>query len=305
MQHLANRYFNRGLFLLTVKDSHETPKECERLGLRDLEIARDMDLEVISYGEEIGWSSSDRPAKLFDVMLVRLRGFNMLLSLGYQEVWEVEEQFDEAKLEDDNDTAPCGEKERFNYFSDDIDSGLVFSNIITLGLISVEGPSFELDFYSEPQLNNKFSTIIQTQIVCVLSKEENGNYEVKRDDGQKGWINGSLVEPILSPSFTYDSGAPSNFNLRASSTINSDVLITICRNNLSTEEIQDCIETPNREVENYIGILGVESSGKGDVWFNVLLRDSGLVGWFKASILYNEAEIEEFIPIFENFMSSN
>jgi hypothetical protein len=96
MQHLANRYFNRGLFLLTVKESHETPKECERLGHRDLEIARDMDLEVIAYGEEIGWESSDRPEKLFDVKLVRLRGYNILLSLGYPDVWETEELFDEA-----------------------------------------------------------------------------------------------------------------------------------------------------------------------------------------------------------------
>eukprot|EP00339_Tiarina_fusa_P022444 CAMPEP_0117003474 /NCGR_PEP_ID=MMETSP0472-20121206/4778_1 /TAXON_ID=693140 ORGANISM="Tiarina fusus, Strain LIS" /NCGR_SAMPLE_ID=MMETSP0472 /ASSEMBLY_ACC=CAM_ASM_000603 /LENGTH=358 /DNA_ID=CAMNT_0004704127 /DNA_START=68 /DNA_END=1140 /DNA_ORIENTATION=+ len=96
MQHLANRYFNRGLFLLTVKESHETPKECERLGHRDLEIARDMDLEVIAYGEEIGWGSSDRPEKLFDVKLVRLRGYNILLSLGYPDLWETEDLFNEA-----------------------------------------------------------------------------------------------------------------------------------------------------------------------------------------------------------------
>ena len=96
MQHLSNRYFNRGLFLLTVKESHEKPKECQRLGLRDLEIARDMDREVVAYGEEIGWGSRDRPAKLFDVKLVRLRGYNILLSLGYEDSWEMEQLFEDA-----------------------------------------------------------------------------------------------------------------------------------------------------------------------------------------------------------------
>ena len=40
MQHLANRYFNRAMFLLTVKGDHDNPKELEDLGFRDLQIAR-------------------------------------------------------------------------------------------------------------------------------------------------------------------------------------------------------------------------------------------------------------------------
>ena len=46
MQHLSNRYFNRAMFLLTVKDAHENPGELEELGLRDLQISTDMDMEV-------------------------------------------------------------------------------------------------------------------------------------------------------------------------------------------------------------------------------------------------------------------
>jgi hypothetical protein len=46
MRHLSNRYFNRAMFLLTVKDDHANPKELEDLGMRDLQIARDMDVEV-------------------------------------------------------------------------------------------------------------------------------------------------------------------------------------------------------------------------------------------------------------------
>jgi hypothetical protein len=46
MQHLSNRYFNRAMFLLTVKKSHKQPKELEELGFRDLQIVRDMDVEV-------------------------------------------------------------------------------------------------------------------------------------------------------------------------------------------------------------------------------------------------------------------
>jgi hypothetical protein len=95
MQHLANRYFNRGQFLLTVKDAHDNPEELEELGMRDLQIARDMDLEVIAYGEDIGWASADRVEKLFNVQLVRLRGYNMLLGIGYPDEWEMEELFDE------------------------------------------------------------------------------------------------------------------------------------------------------------------------------------------------------------------
>jgi hypothetical protein len=96
MQHLANRYFNRGLFLMTVKNDHSKPEELEELGRRDLQIARDMDLEVIAYGEDIGWGSADRLEKLFNVNIVRIRGYNLLLKLGYTDDWDTDELLDET-----------------------------------------------------------------------------------------------------------------------------------------------------------------------------------------------------------------
>lgn len=90
MTHLANRYFNRGLFLLHIKDDHKNPTEIEALGMRDIQIARDMDHEVVEYGEEIGWGSADRAEKRFNVNIVRIRGFNILSELGYTHDWCVE-----------------------------------------------------------------------------------------------------------------------------------------------------------------------------------------------------------------------
>jgi hypothetical protein len=96
MQHLANRYFNRGMFLLHVKDDHENPGEIEQFGMRDLQIASDMDQEVVSYGEDIGWGSKDRVGKLFNVNLVRIRGYNSLRALGYVHNWGVEDLIEDT-----------------------------------------------------------------------------------------------------------------------------------------------------------------------------------------------------------------
>jgi hypothetical protein len=96
MQHLSNRYFNRGLFLLHVKNDHSNPKDIEQLGMRDLQIACDMDHEVVAYGEEIGWGSNDRAEKRFNVNIVRIRGFNILYELGCVHDWGVEERIDET-----------------------------------------------------------------------------------------------------------------------------------------------------------------------------------------------------------------
>lgn len=96
MQHLSNRYFNRGLFLLHVKNDHEEPQMIEALGMRDLQISGDMDQEVVSYSEEIGWGSADRAEKRFSVNLIRLRGYNTLLSLGYTNDWGVEELIEDT-----------------------------------------------------------------------------------------------------------------------------------------------------------------------------------------------------------------
>ena len=47
MQHLSSRYFNRAMFLLAMKNYHSKPMESEQLGLRDLQISKDMDVEVV------------------------------------------------------------------------------------------------------------------------------------------------------------------------------------------------------------------------------------------------------------------
>jgi hypothetical protein len=83
MQHLANRYFNRALFLLTVKDDHKDPEKIVELGARDLEISRDMVLEVIAYGEDAGFNRENRSHKEFQIFLNHARGHNMLLEMGY------------------------------------------------------------------------------------------------------------------------------------------------------------------------------------------------------------------------------
>ena len=95
MQQLSNRYFNRGMFLLTIKTDHVQPQEIEGLGFRDLEISRDMDAEVEAEGQQCGWGSVNRLQKLFDVRLVRIRGYLLLLSDGYSDGWEIDEKFEE------------------------------------------------------------------------------------------------------------------------------------------------------------------------------------------------------------------
>jgi len=86
MQHLSNRYFNRAVFLLTIKEDHDHPGEIGTLGLRDLEISRDMDDEIEAQGEESGWGSVNRSEKLFNVRLVRIRGHVLLVAMGYEEI---------------------------------------------------------------------------------------------------------------------------------------------------------------------------------------------------------------------------
>lgn len=96
MQHLANRYFNRGLFLLMTKDDHDKPQELEALGNRDLQITRDMDQEVIAYGEDIGWGAAERINSSFGVNLVRLRGYNQLVDMGYEDEWNIEDLIEDS-----------------------------------------------------------------------------------------------------------------------------------------------------------------------------------------------------------------
>jgi hypothetical protein len=96
MQHLSNRYFNRGLFLLSVKNILDKPDEIEELGRRDLKISCDMDAEVIAYGEDIGWNSNDRIEKIYEIKIVRAGGLNLLLDMGYDNEWEIKDILDEA-----------------------------------------------------------------------------------------------------------------------------------------------------------------------------------------------------------------
>jgi hypothetical protein len=95
MQHLSNRYFNRAIFLLTVKDDHDKPDEIEELGKRDLQISRDMDVEINDEGTQVGWDVRG-VSKKFEVMLSRFRGHLLLLELGYSDEFELDEWMDEA-----------------------------------------------------------------------------------------------------------------------------------------------------------------------------------------------------------------
>jgi len=94
MQHLSNRYFNRAMFLLTVKEDHDDPTEVETLGMRDLQIARDMDVEIVDQGTEVGWNVNTI-GKLYNVSLNRARGHLLLLEIGYPDEWDIEELLEE------------------------------------------------------------------------------------------------------------------------------------------------------------------------------------------------------------------
>jgi len=97
MQHLSSRYFNRAIFLLTVKSNHKYPEEANRLGFQDLDIARNMDVEVVDQCLEVGFSVNK--SDLFELMLNRLRGVLSLLEMDYPDEWGVEEQISNALRE--------------------------------------------------------------------------------------------------------------------------------------------------------------------------------------------------------------
>ncbi|CAB9512321.1 expressed unknown protein [Seminavis robusta] len=95
MQHLSNRYFNRAMFLLTVKDNHKNPRELEELGFRDLQIVRDMDVEIVDEGTQVGWDVRTAD-QLFDVKMSRIKGHLLLLEMGYPDEWDIDELLDDA-----------------------------------------------------------------------------------------------------------------------------------------------------------------------------------------------------------------
>lgn len=95
MQHLSNRYFNRAMFLLTVKDDHSKPADIQELGMRDLQISRDMDVEIVDEGSQAGWNVRGIDMT-FEVMLSRFKGHLSLLEMGYPDDFDLEEWLTEA-----------------------------------------------------------------------------------------------------------------------------------------------------------------------------------------------------------------
>uniref|UniRef100_A0A7S4IG44 Uncharacterized protein n=1 Tax=Odontella aurita TaxID=265563 RepID=A0A7S4IG44_9STRA len=94
MQHLSSRYFNRAIFFLTVKNDHKFPEEANRLGFRDLDIAKSMDVEVVDQSLEAGFNVNK--SELFDLMVNRIRGVLSIMEMGYPDEWDIEEQISDA-----------------------------------------------------------------------------------------------------------------------------------------------------------------------------------------------------------------
>uniref|UniRef100_A0A7S4NFJ6 Uncharacterized protein n=1 Tax=Odontella aurita TaxID=265563 RepID=A0A7S4NFJ6_9STRA len=95
MQHLSSRYFNRAIFLLTVKKDHRWPAEANRLGFRDLDIAKNMDVEVADQCLEVGFNIDE--TERFNLTMSRIRGLVSLKEMGYpDDEWEMDELVTEA-----------------------------------------------------------------------------------------------------------------------------------------------------------------------------------------------------------------
>mmetsp|Transcript_30884 Transcript_30884/g.92555 ORF Transcript_30884/g.92555 Transcript_30884/m.92555 type:complete len:1871 (-) Transcript_30884:814-6426(-) len=94
MQHLSSRYFNRALFLLTVKNDHEHPEEVKQLGFRDLDISKNMDVEVADQCLEVGFSIDE--GEQFEMSVSRIRGLLVLKEMGYRNEWDTKELIDET-----------------------------------------------------------------------------------------------------------------------------------------------------------------------------------------------------------------
>jgi hypothetical protein len=97
MQQLSNRYFNRAIFLLTIKDDHPLPENAESQALHDLTTSKDMDREVVDNGDSLGFKG-DRE-DYFDLLLFRIKGILNLLSMSYEDVWGIDELIEDAQKE--------------------------------------------------------------------------------------------------------------------------------------------------------------------------------------------------------------
>lgn len=78
---LASRYFNRAVFFLTTSVDNEKRKEAESLGFRDLQIAGDMDVEIVDQCLEMGFKIN-RGGR-YELMMSRIRGLVLLAEFGY------------------------------------------------------------------------------------------------------------------------------------------------------------------------------------------------------------------------------
>mmetsp|Transcript_3276 Transcript_3276/g.7248 ORF Transcript_3276/g.7248 Transcript_3276/m.7248 type:complete len:240 (-) Transcript_3276:262-981(-) len=97
MQQLSNRYFNRAIFLLTTRDDHEKPHEAEYQGLMDLSTCKDMDREVVDNGDHEGFKGDQDV--YFELLLGRIKGLLLLMKMGYDDEWGIEELFEDARQE--------------------------------------------------------------------------------------------------------------------------------------------------------------------------------------------------------------
>lgn len=95
MQQLSNRYFNRAMFLLTVRDDHPNPQEAENQGFMDLSTCKDMDREVVDNGDQEGFKGE--MDDYFELLLGRIRGILTLVKLGYEDEWGLDELLADAR----------------------------------------------------------------------------------------------------------------------------------------------------------------------------------------------------------------
>ena len=83
MQQLSNRYFNRAMSLLTV--SSETTCTC-----------KDMDREVVDNGDREGFKGEKDV--YIELLLGRIKGLLLLMRMGYDDEWGIDELFDGARV---------------------------------------------------------------------------------------------------------------------------------------------------------------------------------------------------------------
>ena len=97
MQQVSNRYFNRALFLLSIHKDRYSPSNAYEQGIMDLTTCRDMDREVVDNGDHVGFKGDKEV--YFELLMGRIKGILMLLKLGYDDSWGIDDLFEEARAE--------------------------------------------------------------------------------------------------------------------------------------------------------------------------------------------------------------